>query len=94
VGQDKKRGLKGVLRVLHVEQHAPAHAQNHRPVPVEHGLEGGGVLLGEKAIHELTVGHVAVLTPEHDPLQAAKDAVQLSCRHVVRSLARKRASQG
>ena len=46
-GQHEERGLEGVLGGVLVAEHAPADAEDHRPVPLHQGLEGqlGAVLV-------------------------------------------------
>jgi hypothetical protein len=57
--QDEEGRLKGVLDVVRVAQGVPADAEDHRPVPVDQGREGGfrGLAAScEEAVEQLSVG--------------------------------------
>ncbi len=54
--EDEKRGLKGVLRILMVEQDAAAHTPDHRAMPPHKGLEGGFVPPFDEAAEEFPIG--------------------------------------
>ena len=46
-GQHEEGGLEGILGGVLVAEHAPADAEDHRPVPLHQGLEGElGAVLG------------------------------------------------
>src|SRR5262249_30095744 len=48
-------GLEGVLRVVQVAQHAPAHAEDQRAVAAEQEREGGLVVPGGEAPQQVGV---------------------------------------
>jgi hypothetical protein len=54
--QDEEGGLEGVLRVLLVPQHTPAHAQHHRPVAGDNRGEGRLVAPVGEVVQQLPVG--------------------------------------
>ena len=56
--QDQEGGLEGVLGVLLVAEHAPAHPQHHRPVPLHEAGEGAVVPVGGEVVQQLAVGAV------------------------------------
>jgi hypothetical protein len=63
--QDKKRSLKGVLRLVLVPQDRPAQTYHDRPVPLDE--HGEGVLrclsaMGHEPFEQLTVRHRACYT--------------------------------
>jgi hypothetical protein len=72
-GEDKKRGLKGVLSVVRVARHAAANAQHHRPMPAEQRLERRLVAPGDKAFQQLPVGQTGPVARQGGRVQAAED---------------------
>ena len=63
-GQQEECGLKGVLRVVHILEHAMANRDHHRPVALYQGLEGrlvalGGVSFQEPGIRKTRQGALA-----------------------------------
>jgi hypothetical protein len=53
--QDEEGGLEGVLGVLGVTQHPPAHSQHHRPMPRHQLGEGRLVPPGDEASQQLGI---------------------------------------
>src|SRR5262249_15631964 len=45
-------GLKGVLAIGEVAKHPPAHAEDHRPVPLQDRGKGRLIPLGDNTVHE------------------------------------------
>ena len=61
-GQDEEGGLEGVLGVVHVTEHAPADAEDHRPVSFHQrgeGQLGGLAVAGREPVEQLPVGQPA-----------------------------------
>jgi hypothetical protein len=59
--QDEEGGLEGVVRVVRVVEHAPADAEDHRPVPLDQGREGqlrGLAAAGREPLQELAVSQL------------------------------------
>jgi hypothetical protein len=60
--KDEKRCLKCVVRIVHVAQHVPANAQDHRPVPIEQGRKRSlGNFTGayQEPVQKLAIGQSA-----------------------------------
>ena len=84
--QDQEGGLKGILPVVRVDQHATADAQDHRSMPLDQDREGqlGGLApAGREALQELAVGQVpdrshveeGAKLPEDRPILSASPSV-------------------
>ena len=59
-GEDKERGLKGILGIMRVSERIAADARDHRPMPLDEHLEGklGGLIpLRHKPFKQLLIGH-------------------------------------
>ena len=53
--QDQKRGLEGILRLMSIGEHPPAHLQDHGTVPLHQRLESRFVPTGDKALQQVAV---------------------------------------
>ena len=59
--QDEKRGLKGILGLVPVREHASANAKHHRPMPFDQDRKGKlGTLapVRRESLQKLAVGQV------------------------------------
>jgi hypothetical protein len=56
-GEDKKRHLENVFRILPVMQNATTNVENHWAMPPDEGGEGGLVVVGDEAREKLAVRH-------------------------------------
>jgi hypothetical protein len=56
VEEDQEGRLRGILRVMRIAKHGSADAQDHRAMPLDQHLKGGGVPPGDESIEELPVG--------------------------------------
>ena len=54
-GEDQEGGLESILGVVQVAKHAPANAQNHRPMAPGQRRESGLLALGAKALQQLSI---------------------------------------
>ena len=82
--QDQERGLEGILCIVRVDQHAPADAQDHRPVPLDQDREGQlGRLapVGREPLQELAVGQVPDRPHVEERAELSEDRPILSDRH-------------
>ena len=82
--QDQERGLEGILRVVRVGEHAPADAQDHRPVPLDQDREGQlGRLaaVGREPLQELAVGQLADRPHVEERAKLSQGGPVLSDRH-------------
>ena len=83
-GQHEEGGLEGVLGGMLVAEHAPADAEDHRPVPLHQGLEGqlGAVLVaGGEPRQELGIGQPGECAQVPQPMNLPEQPGP-SARHV------------
>src|SRR5262249_46224696 len=78
-------GLEGVLRVVGVAQHPPAHPQHHRAVAQQERLERGILAAGDEPLQELRVADRP--SSASGPRAVAGGDVELTGRHGYPSLA-------
>jgi hypothetical protein len=83
--QQQKRGLQDVFSILHLSQHAPGHAQHHRPVAAQEGGKGRFFTAGGEVFQQLAVGNGLGGVRLHQPAQPAQDDAQGCVCHTVGS---------
>jgi hypothetical protein len=83
-GQDEESGLKRVLGVVPVAQHAPANAQNHRAVSSQQGPKRGLVVLLDKTLEQIPVRQLSRdrLDPKAEVLEDGSDIAVDHCRRL------------
>ena len=73
-GQDQKRRLKGVFRLMGIPQHVAADVENHGTVPVDEQLERGAscfIVIRDEAIQQIAIGPFA----SHAELEQGSDGL-------------------
>ena len=73
-GQDQKRSLKDVLRILLVTYHAPGDGQDHGPVPLHENGERDLLPPGDEPLDKLGIGQIPACTGIQQPVQMPQDA--------------------
>jgi hypothetical protein len=72
VGQHEKDGLKDILGVVNILQHAATEAKHPRTMPRQQGGESGLVTLGDEAFQQHGIaGHVRVWM-RHQPVELSQ----------------------
>src|SRR5207253_490064 len=83
-GQDEEGRLEGVLGILLVVEHAPADAQDHRPMTADQGGEGGFVTAGGEVVQKLLIGPLQRTAADCHSAEVLQNHLEL-CRGHVRS---------
>ena len=75
--EDEERGLEGVIDVGAVDEHPPADAEHHRPVPAQEHVERRVFAVAGETLEEFGVGQLI------EPA-AAKDLAKSRCGELLR----------
>ncbi|MCI0464220.1 MAG: hypothetical protein L0Z62_45380 [Gemmataceae bacterium] len=79
--QDEKSGLEGVLDGVGILQQPPAHAQDHRPVPLHQSGKGRLLVSRQEAVQELAVSQFLGVRHAGQPVDVAQDSAELPVAH-------------
>ena len=83
-GQDEKRGLERILRVMRIAQDVAADAEHHRPMPRDQGGErqlGRLAAPGGKSLQELAVRQAGHRAGVEQGVKVTVDVVASRLRH-------------
>jgi hypothetical protein len=81
-GQDEKRRLKCILRVVMVAEHAPADAPDHWAMPPHESRECGFILVLQEAFKEMGVGLSCAVVDQDGSAEMVDDGAGRGDRHV------------
>jgi hypothetical protein len=79
--QDEESRLKRVFGVVQVAQHAPANAQDHRPVPSDEGREGRFIAAGKESAQQFAVRQSTTIVHQGGAVQVLENPALETCGH-------------
>ena len=71
----EKRSLEGILSVLPVVEHAPAHPEHQGPIAPDQGSKRRLIPVGHKTLEEFSIRGVSIVMPSYDAIDLPDEAV-------------------
>src|SRR5262249_43482163 len=78
---NEKRGLKGILGVLPIHEHAPADPQHHRPMAVHQGFKRVFIAIVDESAEERRVRLAGSAAEKGNAAKLPNDRLSCRARH-------------
>jgi hypothetical protein len=81
LSQNNKRGLEGVLGVLLVSEHTPAHGLDHRPIATNECGKGGFIAAQDESVQQSLIAVLLMALRSDDFTKIANACGQCGSAH-------------
>src|SRR5205807_8007564 len=79
--EHQEGGLEGVLGILLMAQHAPAHSKHHRPITLHQGCKRLFIPLRQEPLEQMAVANISSIGGGNEPADVMEDSASRAVCH-------------